>query len=107
MDRDLRVPLGASFSFHALGIKKQCSQSMRGHIYAHRHVLCHEYVIHAKDVNLVDALRLELVVLFDVPRCLRMARGGESSRHADLFQCIGGKNGKVRKRWSAFCAHTL
>ena len=47
-------------------------------------VLCHEYVIHADDVDLVDALRLELVILLDVSRRLRMARRREGPRHADL-----------------------
>ena len=49
------------------------------------YVLCHEHVVHADDVDLVNALRLELVVLFDVSWCLRMTRGREGSRHANLF----------------------
>ena len=53
------------------------------------YVLCHEHVVHANDVDLVNALRLELVVFFDVSRYLRMTRGCEGSRHANLFRlCI-------------------
>ena len=48
-------------------------------------VLCHEYVIHADDEDLVDALRLELVILLDVSRRLRVACRRESPRHANLF----------------------
>jgi hypothetical protein len=48
-------------------------------------VLCHECVIDGDDVDLVDALRLELVVLLDVTRSLRAARGRERSRHANLL----------------------
>ena len=48
-------------------------------------VLCHEYVIHADDEDLVDALRLELVIFLDVSRRLRVARRRESPRHANLF----------------------
>ena len=47
-------------------------------------ILCHEHVVHAEDVDLVNAPRLELVVLFDVSRCLRMTRGREGSRHTNL-----------------------
>ena len=50
------------------------------------YVLCHEHVIHGDDVDLVNALRLEFVVLFDVSWCLRMTRGREGSRHANLFR---------------------
>ena len=50
-----------------------------------RGVLCHEYVIHANDEDLVDALRLELVILLDVSRRLRVACRRESPRHANLF----------------------
>jgi hypothetical protein len=50
----------------------------------HEGVLCHEYVIHADDEDLVDALRLELFILLDVSRRLRVARRCESSRDANL-----------------------
>ena len=46
--------------------------------------LCHEYIVHGDDAYLIDAPRLELIVLFDVSRYLRAARGSESPRHADL-----------------------
>lgn len=59
-------------------------------------VLCHEYVIHADDVDLVDALRLELVILLDVSRRLRMARRREGPRHADLQRYFTCKTGKRR-----------
>ena len=49
-----------------------------------KYVLCHEHVVHGDDVDLVNALRLEFVVLFDVSWCLRMTRGREGSRHANL-----------------------
>jgi uncharacterized protein (UPF0179 family) len=48
------------------------------------HALCYECVIHANDVYLIDTLRLELVVLLDVSRYLRAARGREGARQADL-----------------------
>jgi len=48
-------------------------------------VLCHECIIHGDDVDLVDALRLELVVLLDVSGRLRAARGRERPRHANLL----------------------
>lgn len=50
-----------------------------------RGILCHEYVIHADDEDLVDALCLELVILLDVSRRLRVARRREGPRHANLF----------------------
>lgn len=50
------------------------------------YILCYEHVVHADDVDLVDPLRLELVVLFYVSRCLRMTRGREGSRHTNLFR---------------------
>ena len=46
--------------------------------------LCHECIIHGDDVYLVDALRLELIVLLDVSWHLQAARGREGPRHADL-----------------------
>jgi hypothetical protein len=49
-----------------------------------RHALCHECIVHGEDVDLVDALCLELVVLVDISRCLRAARGREGPRHANL-----------------------
>ena len=58
-------------------------------------VLCHEYVIHADDVDLVDALRLELVILLDVSRRLRMARRREGPRHADLQQETVGQRLRI------------
>lgn len=68
------------------------------------YVLCHEHVVHADDVDLVNALRLELVVLFDVSWCLRMTRGREGSRHANLFRLrsisLRKKRGEPRKRSS-------
>jgi hypothetical protein len=48
-------------------------------------VLCHENVIHADNVNFIDPLRLELVVLLDVSRRLRVARRRECPRHANLI----------------------
>lgn len=47
-------------------------------------VLCHECIVHGDDVYLVDALRLEFIVLLDVSWHLQAARGRESPRHADL-----------------------
>lgn len=49
------------------------------------YALCHECVVHGDDVDLVDALRLELVVLLNVTGSLRAARGRERSRHANLL----------------------
>jgi len=49
-----------------------------------RHALCHECIVHGEDVDLVDALCLELVVLLDISRRLRAARGREGPRHANL-----------------------
>jgi hypothetical protein len=48
------------------------------------HVLCHEEVVHGDNVNLMDALCLELVVLFDVSRRLQATSRCESPGHADL-----------------------
>ena len=49
-----------------------------------RHALCHECIVNGEDVDLVDALCLELVVLLDISRRLRAARGREGPRHANL-----------------------
>ena len=50
------------------------------------YVLCYEYIVHAHDVDFVNALRLELVVFFDVTWCLQMTRGRKGSRHANLYR---------------------
>ena len=47
--------------------------------------LCHECVVHGDDVDLVDALRLEFVVLLDVSGRLGAACGRERPRHANLL----------------------
>lgn len=69
------------------------------------YILCHEHVVHGDDVDLVNALCLELVVLFDISWCLRMTRGREGSRHANLFRLriILARNGRARKK-SSVCA---
>ena len=71
----------------------------------HIYVLCHEHVVHGDNIDLVDALRLKLVVLFDVSWCLRMTRGREGSRHANLFRLriLSARKGRVRKK-SSVCA---
>jgi hypothetical protein len=77
-----------------------------------KYVLCHEHVVHGDDVDLVNALRLEFVVLFDVSWCLRMTRGREGSRHANLSRWLriyyrhlaGQRSGKgERERKSSVC----
>jgi hypothetical protein len=47
--------------------------------------LCHECIVHGDDIDLVDALGLELVVLLDISGCLRTARRRECPRHAKLL----------------------
>lgn len=46
--------------------------------------LCHKYIVHGDNAYLIDAPRLELIVLLDVSWYLRAARGREGSRHANL-----------------------
>lgn len=67
-----------------------------------KYVLCHEHVVHTYDVNLVNAIGLELVVIFDVSRRLRMTRGREGSRHANLYplRILSARKGRARKKAS-------
>lgn len=62
--------------------EEDCAGEQR---YGQRNALCHEYVVYGDDVDLVDALRLELVILLDVSGRLRAARGRECPRHANLL----------------------
>ncbi len=62
---------------------RKVARRMRGHVSTY--VLYHIYVVHADDIDLIDAFRLELVVLFNVFWRLRMTRGRKGSRHANLL----------------------
>lgn len=55
---------------------------------SHTDVLCNEYVVYGDDIDLVDTLRLELVVFLNVSRRLRGARRRKGSGYANLFYRI-------------------
>ena len=67
--------------FPSMPLYRETSASDKQDIW---HALGHVCVVHRDDEDLIDTLRLELIVLLNVHGRLRAARGGKCPGHANL-----------------------